>query len=105
MGEGVEKYRNYRERVVEFFRENQEQFEPFLADETYQEFLVRMKKDGEWGGQIELMAFSQMLRANIIIHQIDQPRWEISYPFGADRDIQLSYHNGSNFSKNKLFGF
>ncbi len=36
-----------------------------------------MASDGEWGGHAELQAMSLGLQVNIVIHQLDKPRWEI----------------------------
>ena len=42
-----------------------------------------------------------MLKANIVVHQLDQPRWEINYPFGAEKTLNISYHNNDHYSSLK----
>ena len=54
--EGNEKlHRKYRSDAVEYIRENQEQFAPFIEDdETIDQYMADMEKDSTWGGQIEI---------------------------------------------------
>jgi hypothetical protein len=37
-----------------------------------------MRKNATWGGNLELQAISLEFEVNIVVHQLDQPRWEIS---------------------------
>ena len=56
MGEGTNNHSSYRKQVVEYIRENRFDFEPFLDNETFEDFLKRISKDKEWGGNLELAA-------------------------------------------------
>jgi hypothetical protein len=52
------------------------------------------QQEGTWAGHMELQAASLVLKANIAIHQADQPTWTIrNFPEGA-RVLHLSYHDG-----------
>lgn len=47
---------------------------------------------GMWGGNLEIQAASLLLNINVIIYQLDQPRWEvINFADPKTRTIQLSY--------------
>jgi OTU domain-containing protein 3 len=56
-----------------------------------------MRREGTWGGDIELQAASLALSINITIHQLDQPRWEI-INFPRSMTIQLSFHDGQHYN-------
>ena len=88
---------------MNFVEENREFYEPFMdEDESFDAYLSRLRKDGEWGGQIELQALSLCLKINIIVHQLDQPRWEIlNHPREA-KAIHLSYHDGEHYNSVRL---
>lgn len=63
-----------------------------------------MKKNGTWGGHLELQAMSLVYQVNIVIHQLDQPRWEVNN-FGAEqRSIHLSYHRGDHYASIRNVG-
>lgn len=55
------------------------QFAPFIETEeqSFDDYCDEMASDGEWGGHAELQAMSLGLQVNIVIHQLDKPRWEI----------------------------
>lgn len=51
-----------------------------------------MKRNGSWGGNIEIQAASLLYNVNVIIHQLDQPRWEIvNFEDAKTKTIHLSY--------------
>lgn len=44
-------------------------FEPFVEDETFEEFLEDIRQDGIWAGNIELQALALVLGINIAVHR------------------------------------
>ena len=50
--DGNEKlHKKYREYAVQFLNDNKPMFAPFIEDdETIEEFIAEVEKDGEWGG-------------------------------------------------------
>lgn len=59
-------------------------------------------QDGQWAGHLELQALSLLLRANINVHQAEQPVWVISN-FPADAaSLHLSYHLGEHYNSVRL---
>ena len=53
-------------------------------DESFPSYIARMKKDACWAGNLELVAASNMLSANIHVHQSGQPRWVVGCALRVD---------------------
>ena len=51
-----------------------------------------MKKDACWAGNLELVAASNTLNANIHVHQSGQPRWVVGCVEGQGRPMHLIVH-------------
>jgi OTU domain-containing protein 3 len=94
------KHADYRRRIVEFIKDNREDFEPFVEDDVpFETYLAKMGSQGEWGGNMEIQAASMMLSVNITIHQLEQPRWEIAnFDLTSARNLHLSYHDGDHYA-------
>ena len=50
-----------------------------------------MKKNTTWGGNIEIQAMSMQYGVNIVIHQLDTPRWEVNNFPKNSKQIHLSF--------------
>jgi OTU domain-containing protein 3 len=93
------KHADYRRRIVDFLRANREDYEPFVEDDVpFDTYTNNMATNGEWGGNMEIQAASMMLSVNITIHQLEQPRWEISNFDPTSRTLHLSYHDGDHYA-------
>jgi OTU domain-containing protein 3 len=90
---------DFRHRVMNFMEENRGAFEPFVEDDVpFDTYVVRMRRDSEWGGHLELQAISQCFGVNIIVHQLGTQPWEIqNFPHPA-RALHLSYHDGEHYA-------
>jgi hypothetical protein len=89
-----------RRECVAFLRQFSDEFRPFLdtEEQSFDDYCKEMSEDGEWGGNAELQAMSLGFRVNIVIHQLDKPRWEVvNWPL-SQKTIHLSYHNGEHYS-------
>jgi len=101
----AEKYDSYRQRCVDFIEQNGEDFAPFIDDGSpLPVYCTRMRKNAVWGGNIELQALSRLLTVNIVIHQLDAPRWEVNNWGGNARAIHLSYHSGQHYASVRPMG-
>ena len=89
-----------RSDVVRFIEEHREDFEPFVEDdEPFDRYVACMRRPGTWGGNLELQAASCCYHANIYVHQLGLPRWDIINFAEPDvRVLQLSYHDGMHWS-------
>jgi hypothetical protein len=78
-------------------------------DQEWSSYLVGMKQNGTWGGNIELQAASLALHVNILVHQCDEtvPRMWVrnwgSSPSGAQpRTVHLAYHGSEHYNSVRL---
>lgn len=62
-----------RKQVVKQLRSHRENYEPFIDTEniTYEEYCNKMENTGEWGGDIELTAFSDSIQCPIEVYSIN----------------------------------
>lgn len=59
----VNQHATYRHAIVEFMLKNPDDFEPFIdTDEhSFLDYCKKMSKNGEWGGNMELVSFRYSL--------------------------------------------
>lgn len=95
-----DEHMKYRKMVVDFIRNNQETYEPFIEDQVpFDEYCQSMENDGTWAGHMELQAASLVTHSNICIHQKMSPRWYIQNFDNRDaRMIHLSYHDEEHYN-------
>jgi len=60
----------YREKICDFMRTHREDFEPFIVDQPFDTFIRSISKNGTYGGNECLVAFSRLFDAKICIHQV-----------------------------------
>eukprot|EP00347_Sterkiella_histriomuscorum_P016120 403354413 len=103
--EGNEKlHRKYRQEAIEYIEANKEMYAPFIEDdETIDQYLGDMAKDGTWGGQMELQVLSLIYKFNYIVHQVDNPIMAFSnFDWGAVPTLHISYHLGEHYNSVRL---
>ncbi|XP_074377737.1 OVARIAN TUMOR DOMAIN-containing deubiquitinating enzyme 7 isoform X3 [Apium graveolens] len=95
-----DEHMKYRKMVVDFIRNNQETYEPFMEDQVpFDEYCQSMENDGTWAGHMELQAASLVTHSNICIHQKMSPRWYIQNFDNRDAQmIHLSYHDEEHYN-------
>ena len=103
--DGDEKlHRKYRKDAVDQLESNKDIYSPFIEDdETIDQYLADIEKDGTWGGQLEIQALSVVHNFNCIVHQVDNPIMVFSnYPLGTVKTIHISYHLGEHYNSVRL---
>jgi len=62
--------------------------------------LKKLKKDGTWGGQVEIVALAHRFKFNAIVHQVGAPNTEtfVHEPVGSVPTLHLSYHLGRHYN-------
>ena len=92
--DGHEKnHERFRAEVVDFMRQNRQDFEPFIENnETFDDYTARILRGGHqgWGGEQELMAFARLYNVNIVLHQLNHPI--SSYGSQDARQLHISFH-------------
>lgn len=93
------KHAEYRQKIMDFVEANREDYEPFVEDDIpFDTYIADMRKLASWGGHIEIQACSVLYECNVIIHQLDQPRWEVNNHQIPKKTIHLSYHDGDHYA-------
>jgi len=90
-----------RQRTMDGMVGQKDFFLPFFDpdDESFEEYVARMRSDGEWAGNEEVQAASVALRINITIHQLEMPTLEVvNFPSDHIRVAHLSYHNEDHYN-------
>ena len=101
-----------RETLCDFVEASRDDFEPFIEDdEPFDDYLDRMRQNGEWGGNFELAAAVQCFGVNIVVHNFQAPRYQLTChnPGAALEDvgggtIHLSYHDGEHYNSVRIEG-
>ena len=63
-----------RQQTCKYMQENKEEYRLFLEDDMdFDRYCVNMRRDGIWGGQMELTIMAQLHRFNVIVHQVENP--------------------------------
>ncbi|XP_068754292.1 OTU domain-containing protein 3-like isoform X2 [Montipora capricornis] len=93
----------HRRETVKYMRDHRSDFEPFMEDNvSFDKHLQDLSKLSTYGGNDSIVAFARNHGVNVVIHQLNEPRWVIC---GADyckngqvREVHISYHNGEHYS-------
>ncbi|KAK3743409.1 hypothetical protein QZH41_011542, partial [Actinostola sp. cb2023] len=93
----------HRRNAVQYMKGHREDFEPFMEDGvTFEKHLQELSKMGTYGGNDSIVAFARNNGVDIVIHQLNTPRWVIH---GSEYsktpqiiELHLAYHNGEHYS-------
>jgi len=111
------KYQSLRDSVVTYMKQHEEYFTSFIEDdESFDDYVEKMSNDGEWGSQIEIVILSRLLIIDIVVHQVDGPRFVIKYESseGIDsacinknakqipRVAHISYHGNCHYNSIRM---
>lgn len=99
----VDDHVSVRSQIIDYIVAHSEHFSLFIEDdEPFNDYVGRMRDVGEWGGHQELYAAAQCLEVNIVVHQVDAPRFIILCESGGTRDIHISYHGEVHYNSVRL---
>ena len=92
-------FQEYREKCVNYMKENKDDFAPFIEDdEPFDKYVERMSQNSEWGGNLEIYALSKVLEANFYIYMLDQPMYIVKNFEKPKKNIMLTYHEGKHYN-------
>ncbi|WP_353272555.1 ankyrin repeat domain-containing protein [Wolbachia endosymbiont (group A) of Urophora cardui] len=83
----------FRNRVVDYIRDHENEFRDFVEG-NFDNYLENMRKPNAWGGEPEIKAMSEMLRARISVSGATESRYE-----NGNTQIQL-FHVGAPGKRN-----
>jgi len=104
------KYDLVRHDICEFLSSNKEEFAAFLLmnddDEDVldiDEYIEKMREDGEWGGNVEVVVASRIYKRNIVVFSFEYSNGALSIVCedkdkkeDGSSDLLLSYHGESH---------
>ena len=97
-----------RKQLLEHEELASDTFKWFVEDdEPWDDYLCRLRRDAEWGGNLELVAAANVFACHVVVHQLAAPRLEIradAPPGAAKRTLHLSYHGASHYNSVRAAG-
>ncbi|KAI9206485.1 uncharacterized protein BJ171DRAFT_457514 [Polychytrium aggregatum] len=95
----------HRKEVCVHIDEKREYYEPFLVDESLDQYVKRMCKHGTYGGNLEIVAFSRLHNVKIAVHQASTPIWIVKPDMegqpakgSAAPMVHIVYHSWEHYS-------
>lgn len=96
---------NYRQKTVDYMRDNIDYFKNFIEDEqTVEEYIDNMSQNKEWGGNLEIYAMSMALHVNFYIYIYQQPIYIVKNWDDPKQNIMLTYHDGLHYNSLRKIG-
>jgi len=96
------KHIEVRDAIMNYIAANDEHFSLFIEDdESFDDYVNRLRCPGEWGGHQELYAASQVLCVDIHVHQLDGPTFLLPSPAKSRTELHLSYHGEYHYNSLK----
>jgi len=98
----------YRTKVVNYMRQNRQDFEPFVEDDiSFDSHLSSLAESGTFAGNDSIVAFARLHDITVVIHQLNKPLWQIhggreGRPGGSE--VHISYHNGDHYNSVRRLG-
>ena len=103
----IHKHMKHRGDVVQFMKDNRDDFEPFVEDDiSFDDHLRNLSQPCTFGGNDSIVAFARLHDLTVVIHQLDKPLWQVFSEEGGNRnkEIHISYHNGDHYNSVRKSG-
>lgn len=115
-GDAGKAHPEIRKTIIDFLRSHPDDFKVFIeceGEETWEQHLSRMSRDGVFGDHAEIVAFSRAANVNVIIYQrtthflitpdegeLDTERDRVSAAkaIRSRRTLHIAYHNWEHYS-------
>ncbi len=93
----------YRALACDYIEENKDFIKFFIEDDIpIEKYISDMRRDGVWGGNIEIYSLSQTLNVNFYIFLYDRPMYIVKNFEIPNRNIYLSYHDAMHYNSVRL---
>ena len=93
-------HRAYRIKTTEYMKANIEKFKPFVdSDEIeIEDYIAKMEKNREWGGNLEIYAMSMALKVNFYIYIYQRPLYVVKNWDNPVQNIMMTFHDGQHYN-------
>ncbi|KAJ2228216.1 Fizzy- protein [Coemansia sp. RSA 518] len=97
----------HRESVCDYMHQHTDDFEPFIdSAQPYPRYVAHMRRPGEYGGNLELVAFARNYRVDIKVYQLGGTVFVISGAPPSNPDdphrsmppVHIAYHSYEHYS-------
>ena len=99
-------YDTLKAAIAQHIEDNSNRYKDFIVGDI-EDYLSKMRRNGVWGGNCEIQAFSEIYSVNVNIHELESTH-EPSYKFinagSSDHPISLMYRNNDHYNSLNLKG-
>ena len=101
-----ERYGEYREACCDFLSLHASDFRAFHDnyEESFEDYLNKMREDATWGSQIELSALCLCYNVSAVVFQPDGVHLELGLAEPEQQTVLLSFHDDEHFNSVKFIG-
>ena len=89
-----------RNTVVQHINDNIERYQDFLTIDPNM-YISKMFKQGTWGGEAEIQAFTEVYSVNVYVHELEstlEPSFRYLNPGASIHPIRLIYRNNYHYN-------
>ena len=99
-------YDTLRAAIAQHIEDNLNKYKDFIVG-NIEDYISKMRRNGVWGGNCEIQAFSEIYSVNVNIHELEstlEPSYKFINAGASDHPISLMYRNNDHYSSLNLKG-
>ncbi|KAM3923905.1 OTU domain-containing protein 3 isoform 1-T1 [Leptodactylus fuscus] len=89
----------HRQETVDYMVKHRDDFEPFVEDDVpFDRHVENLAQPGTFAGNDAIVAFARNNQVNVVIHQLNNPLWQIRGSDKANaRELHIAYRYGEHY--------
>ncbi|CAN2388020.1 protein K6-linked deubiquitination [Pristimantis euphronides] len=89
----------HRQETVDYMVKHRNDFEPFVEDDVpFDRHVENLAQPGTFAGNDAIVAFARNNQMNVVIHQLNNPLWQIRGSDKANaRELHIAYRYGEHY--------
>lgn len=89
----------HRQETVDYMVKHRNDFEPFVEDDVpFDRHVSNLAQSGTFAGNDAIVAFARNNQVNVVIHQLNNPLWQIRGSEKANsRELHIAYRYGEHY--------
>ncbi|KAM4652676.1 OTU domain-containing protein 3 [Discoglossus pictus] len=89
----------HRQETVDYMVQHRDDFEPFVEDDVpFDRHVANLAQPGTFAGNDAIVAFARNNQVNVVIHQLNNPLWQIRGTDKANvRELHIAYRYGEHY--------
>ncbi|MEE6482179.1 hypothetical protein FKM82_013173 [Ascaphus truei] len=95
----------HRQETVDYMVKHRHDFEPFVEDDVpFDRHAANLAQPGTFAGNDAIVAFARNNQVNVVIHQLNNPLWQIRGTEKASfRELHIAYRYGEHYDSVRHF--